>query len=81
MDEREQREIEAHLKEKIAAYHEAALLFTAVTSGLPDLLKAEPRTPEALAWESGLQAGPLRRFLRGLATMRLCEEREDGRSR
>ena len=79
MDEREQREIEAHLKEKIAAYHEAALLFTAVTSGLPDLLKAEPRTPEALAWESGLQAGPLRRFLRGLATMRLCEEREDGR--
>jgi len=79
MDEREQREIEARLKEKVAAYHEAALLFTAVTSGLPDLLKAEPRTPEALAWESGLQADPLRRFLRGLATMRLCEERDDGR--
>lgn len=79
MDESEQREIEAALKEKIAAYHEAALLFTAVTSGLPDLLHTEPRTPEALASALGLQPGPLRRFLRGLATMRLCEEREDGR--
>lgn len=79
MDENEQRAIEADLKDKIAAYHEAALLFTAVTAGLPDLLKAEPRSPEALAPEIGLQPDPLRRFLRGLATMRLCEEREDGR--
>lgn len=79
MDETEQRAIEERLKAQIASYHEAALLFTAVTAGLPDLLKAEPRTPEALASELGLKPEPLRRFLRGLATMRLCEEREDGR--
>ena len=40
MDETEQREIEQRLKDKIASYHEAALLFTAVTAGLPELLKA-----------------------------------------
>lgn len=79
MDETEQREIEERLKEQIASYHEAALLFTAVTAGLPDLLKAEPRDPEALANDLGLAAGPLRRLLRGLVAMRLCEELDDGR--
>lgn len=79
MDETGQREIEERLKDRIAAYHEAALLFTAVTAGLPDLLKAEPRTPEALASDLGLAADPMRRFLRGLVAMRLCEERDDGR--
>ena len=79
MDETEQREIEERLKDRIAAYHEAALLFTAVTAGLPDLLKAEPRDPEQLADALGLATGPLRRFLRGLVAMKLCEEREDGR--
>ncbi|WP_159080035.1 methyltransferase [Methyloceanibacter sp. wino2] len=79
MDETEQREIEERLKDRIAAYHEAALLFTAVTAGLPDLLKAEPRNPEALASDLGLEAGPLRRLLRGLVAMRLCEELDDGR--
>jgi hypothetical protein len=79
MDETEQREIEDRLKERIAAYHEAALLFTAVTAGLPDLLKAEPRDPETLATDLGLAPGPMRRFLRGLVAMRLCEERNDGR--
>jgi hypothetical protein len=79
MDETEQREIEERLKEKIASYHEAALLFTAVTAGLPDLLKAEPRDAETLASDLGLAAGPMRRFLRGLVAMRLCEELDDGR--
>ncbi|ODR98516.1 hypothetical protein AUC68_08825 [Methyloceanibacter methanicus] len=79
MDENEQRAIEERLKDRLASYHEAALLFTAVTAGLPDLLKAEPRTPEVLAADLGLKPEPLRRFLRGLAAMGLCEEREDGR--
>lgn len=79
MDETEQREIEQRLKEQIASYHEAALLFTAVTAGLPDLLNAEPRDAETLASELGLAPGPMRRFLRGLVAMKLCEERADGR--
>ncbi|MEM7398898.1 MAG: methyltransferase [Pseudomonadota bacterium] len=79
MDEQEQREIEERLKEKIASYHEAALLFTAVTAGLPDLLNVEPRDPEKLADDLGLKTEPLRRVLRGLVAMRLCEELDDGR--
>jgi len=79
MDEDEQRAIEERLKGQIAAYHEAALLFTAVTAGVPDLLKAEPRDPEVLASELGLQPEAMRRFLRGLVAMKLCKVREDGR--
>lgn len=79
MDETEQRQIEERLREQIASYHEAALLFTAITAGLPDLLNAEPRTPEALAEDLGLQAEPLRRVLRGLVAMKLCRELDDGR--
>lgn len=79
MDDTEQHEIEERLKQQIASYHEAALLFTAVTAGLPDLLKAEPRDAETLASDLGLSAGPMRRFLRGLVAMKLCEELEDGR--
>ena len=80
MDDSEREEIEARLKGQIAAYHEAAMLFTAVQSGLPDVLKAKgPLGPEALAAELGLQPDPLRRFLRGLVTIRLCEELADGR--
>lgn len=78
MDETEQRAIEERLKQHLASYHEAALLFTAVTAGLPDLLNAEPRDAEKLAADLGLKPEPLRRFLRGLVAMRLCEERDDG---
>jgi len=80
VDERERAEIEDRLRRQIEAYHEAALLFTAVTCGLPDLMALSgPATPETLAAELGLQPSPLRRVLRGLATMRLCEELDDGR--
>ncbi|MDJ0514480.1 MAG: methyltransferase [Methyloceanibacter sp.] len=79
MDDQEQREIEQRLRDAIASYHEAALLFTAVTAGLPDLLNVEPRDPEKLADDLGLQAEPLRRVLRGLVAMRLCEELDNGR--
>jgi O-methyltransferase domain len=80
MDDGEQFEIEARLKRQIEAYHETAMLFAAVSSSLPDLMKLRgPETLETLASELGLQPGPLRRFLCGLVTMRLCEELEDGR--
>jgi O-methyltransferase len=80
MDYGEQLEIEARLEQQVEAYHETAMLFAAVTCGLPDLMRLRgPATPEALAAELGIQPAPLRRFLRGLVTMRLCEEQEDGR--
>ncbi|MHA1133969.1 MAG: methyltransferase [Alphaproteobacteria bacterium] len=79
MDDAERLEIEEHLKRQIEAYHEAAILFTAVSARIPDLLNLGGRTPEMLASELDMQPKPLRRFLRGLVTMRLCEELEDGR--
>lgn len=79
MDYGEQRDIEDRLRKQIEAYHEAALLFTAVTAHIPDLLNLGGRTPEMLASELDLRPAPLRRFLRGLVTMQLCEELEDGR--
>jgi O-methyltransferase len=75
----EQDDLEARIRRSIDAYHEAALLFTAVTARIPDLLNLGGRTPEMLASELNLRPEPLRRFLRGLATMQLCEELEDGR--
>ncbi|MGH6734941.1 MAG: methyltransferase [Methyloceanibacter sp.] len=79
MDYGEQLEIENRLKGQIDAYHEAAMLFTAVAARIPDLLNLGGRTPEMLAAELGLRLEPLRRFLRGLVTMQLCEELNDGR--
>ncbi len=79
MDQFEQAEIEDHLRRQIGAYHEAALVFTAVKIGIPDALSAGPLASEDLAGELGLSAPHLRRFLRGLVTMRICEELADGR--
>ena len=79
MDEAEQREIETRLKGQIGAYHEAALMFTAISSGLPDLLTLRgPMAVEDMAEELGLEPAPLRRFLRGLVAMKLLEEQADG---
>jgi hypothetical protein len=79
MDQREQAEIEDRLRRQIEAYHDAALMFAAVRARIPDLLNLGGRTLEMLAAELGLRPAPLRRFLRGLVSMRLCEELEDGR--
>jgi hypothetical protein len=79
MDQREQAEIEDHLRRQIGAYHEAALVFTAVKIGIPDALSAGPMASDDLAGELGLSAPHLRRFLLGLVTMRICEELADGR--
>jgi len=79
MDDAERLEIEEHLKRQIEAYHEGAMVYTAVTAHIPDLVKLGCQTPEMLASELDMQPEPLRRFLRGLVTMRLCKELEDGR--
>lgn len=75
----DQDDFEARIRRSLDAYHEAAMVFTAVTATIPDLLNLGGRTPEMLATELELRPMPLRRFLRGLVTMQLCEELEDGR--
>jgi len=69
---------EERLRLKIEAYHEAALVYTAVKLGLPDAMAAKPVTVEHLAPALGLSAPHLTRFLRGLCTIGLCEERPGG---
>ena len=73
-----QDSFEARLRAQIEAYHESALVYAAVKLGLPDLLAAGPLTAEQLAASLGLSAPHLLRFLRGLCTFGICEERADG---
>jgi SAM-dependent methyltransferase len=79
MDEREWAAIEERLRHQIEAYHEAALVFAAVTLGVPDRIAGEARSAAELATELNLSTPHLHRFLRGLATLNLCEELPDGR--
>jgi hypothetical protein len=69
---------EDRLRRSIEAYHDSALAYAAVKLGLPDRLAAGPATAEQLAAALGLSAPHLHRFLRGLCTIGLCEERADG---
>jgi SAM-dependent methyltransferase len=76
-NQNEQKAFEARLSRQIAAYHDAALLYAAVKLGLPDRLAARASTAEQLAEALGLSAPHLERFLRGLVTLGVCEERPD----
>ena len=69
---------EDRLRSAIEAYHASALAYAAVKLGLPDRMGARTWTAEALAAELGLSPPHLLRFLRGLATLGICEERTDG---
>ena len=73
----EQEAFEARLSDQIAAYHDAALVYATVKLGLPDRLAAQASTAERLAGEMSLSAPHLERFLRGLMTLGVCEERPD----
>jgi hypothetical protein len=64
------------LRRNIEAYHETALVHAAVRLGLPDRLAAGPVAELQLAGELGLSAPHLRRFLRGLCAIGICEERD-----
>ena len=69
---------EDRLRSAIEAYHASALAYAAVKLGLPEKMAARPWTAEALAKELGLSPPHLLRFLRGLVTLGICEERTDG---
>jgi hypothetical protein len=69
---------EDRLRSAIEAYHASALAYAAVKLGLPDRMGTRTWTPEALAAELGLSPPHLLRFLRGLASIGICEERAGG---
>jgi O-methyltransferase domain len=77
-DGSDQDAVEERWRRQIEAYHDAALLYAAVTLGLPDRMGGRNWTAERLAAE--LEASPphLYRFLRALATLGVCTERPDG---
>ena len=74
----DQDAFEERLGAKITAYHDAGLLYAAVTLGLPERLGARAWTADALAAKLGLSAPHLHRLLRGLASLGVCAERPDG---
>ena len=74
----EQDDLAERLRLKIAAYHDTALLYAAVTLGLPEAMEGRTLTAEALAAELGLSARHLHRLLRGLVSLGICTERPDG---
>jgi O-methyltransferase domain len=74
----DQAAFEERLRRQIDAYHEAALIYAAVTLGLPDRLAAGPATSGQLAASLGLSTPHLARFLRGLCSLGVCEELPDG---
>jgi hypothetical protein len=71
-------DFEERLGLKIAAYHDVALLHTAIVLGLPEKMEKRGVTPDALAAELGLSAPHFHRLLRGLASLGLCAEGRDG---
>ncbi len=70
---------EERLRREIEAYHASALVYTAVKLGLPDAMGERAWTADELAGMLGASSPHLHRFLRGLATLGLCEELADGR--
>jgi hypothetical protein len=78
MNEIPEKDSEDRLRSAIEAYHASALAYAAVKLGLPEKMGARPWTAEALAAELGLSLPHLLRFLRGLASLGICEERIDG---
>ena len=78
MNETGEKHAEERLRAAIEAYHASALAYAAVKLGLPDRMGARPWTAQALAAELGLSTPHLLRFLRGLVTIGICEERSDG---
>lgn len=77
MSKAEQDAFEEKIRRQIEAYHESALVYAAVKLGLPDKMGTRSWTAKQLAAELGLSAPHLVRFLRGLASLGICEERSD----
>ena len=79
MNEIREKHAEDRLRSAIEAYHASALAYAAVKLGLPEKMGARPWTAEALAKELDLSPPHLLRFLRGLVTLGICEERTEGK--
>ena len=68
----------ARLQGFIVASWMSQATYAAVQLRLPDLLAEGPKNSAELAEASGSHAPSLRRLLRALATLEICQEREDG---
>ncbi|MFG2747427.1 methyltransferase [Streptomyces xanthophaeus] len=68
----------AHLYRLAFGFIPAQMIHAAARLRLPDLLADRPLTTEGLADLTGTHAPSLRRLLRGLASLGLVEEAEDG---
>ena len=77
MTESEGHSPEDRLKTQIEAYHASALAYAAVKLGLPEKMGSGAWTADTLAAEMRLSPPHLHRFLRGLVTLGICEERAD----
>src|SRR4029077_15833675 len=77
MNQTEENRLEERLRAEIEAYHASALTYAAVKIGLPDKMGTRRWPAAQLAAELGLSAPHLIRFLRGLATLGICEEYPD----
>jgi orsellinic acid C2-O-methyltransferase len=65
--------------ELVIGFRSAQLVHAAVELRIPDLVAAGPRSFTELAVDTGIDAGRLRRALRGLAALGVLEEAADGR--
>ncbi len=63
----------------ITGYWTTQAVYVAAKLGLSDLLHTEPQTPEQLAAQLNVQAGPLYRVLRALASLGIYQQQADGR--
>lgn len=70
---------EARVSALLGGYRATQMLFVAVTLALPDLLAEGPRSIAELARESRAHPEALCRLLRGLSSVGVFWEREDGR--
>jgi len=77
MNPLEQDAAEERLRRRIEAYHATGLAYAAVKLGVPETMGADVWTAERLATTLDVAAPHLRRFLLGLATLGLLEERPD----
>lgn len=73
------RDAEDRLRRQIDAYHVAGLVHAAVKLGLPETMGDERLSADELARELRLSPPHLLRFLRGLASIDICEELANGR--
>jgi orsellinic acid C2-O-methyltransferase len=65
--------------ELVIGFRAAQLVHAAVELRIPELIAGGPRSVAELAVETGIDAGRLRRALRGLAALGVLEEAADGR--